>query len=355
MTEAAARTLCAPARAWPPSCPPPPAPAAVPGSSCPARRPGTRSRQRRRSCWSTACRTPDWAGRGARSGWPACAPLAEVRSRAARREPARSCSSRRTAERALRLPGRRPGRAARRAGWTSWAPGARRAAGRCRCRAARSTRCPARSPSRRRRPRCCPGRRRAAARRRGLAARRRPAGRGRRGDPAGARRAGRRRVHPGPAGRDRLDRGARRGRAVDLAAAPGLERRVRFWQAVNRERPNGRNTFMALWDQLKERAADMSAERHAAGQQVQEQGLRQREHGHVRADRRRRRHHHADERRKTAGFISSNDVLSIFPPSELLEKFNHFSGKLEPTTTSARSRPSRPSQAEDEAGSRPAR
>jgi tellurite resistance protein TerB len=37
----------------------------------------------------------------------------------------------------------------------------------------------------------------------------------------------------------------------------------------------------------------------------------------------------ADERRKTAGFITSNDVLSIFPASELQERFTHYASKLE--------------------------
>jgi tellurite resistance protein TerB len=37
----------------------------------------------------------------------------------------------------------------------------------------------------------------------------------------------------------------------------------------------------------------------------------------------------ADERRKTAGFITSNDVLSIFSASDLQEKFAHYASKLE--------------------------
>ena len=36
-----------------------------------------------------------------------------------------------------------------------------------------------------------------------------------------------------------------------------------------------------------------------------------------------------DERAKTAGFIASNDALSVFNPSELQEKFNWYSSKLE--------------------------
>ena len=36
----------------------------------------------------------------------------------------------------------------------------------------------------------------------------------------------------------------------------------------------------------------------------------------------------ATERQKTAGFIASNDVLSIFPAQELRDKFDHFCNKL---------------------------
>ena len=86
---------------------------------------------------------------------------------------------------------------------------------------------------------------------------------------------------------------------------------------------------MALWDQLKERAAGMSANaktqvgkfknKDFANASMAMCALIAAADGTI----------SADERRKTAGFISSNDVLSIFPASELLEKFNHFSGKLE--------------------------
>lgn len=86
---------------------------------------------------------------------------------------------------------------------------------------------------------------------------------------------------------------------------------------------------MALWDQLKERAADMSAQaktqvgkfknKDFANASMAMCALIAAADGTI----------SADERRKTAGFIGSNDVLSIFPASELLEKFTHFSGKLE--------------------------
>ena len=86
---------------------------------------------------------------------------------------------------------------------------------------------------------------------------------------------------------------------------------------------------MALWDQLKTRAADMSAQaktqvgkfknKDFANASMAICALIAAADGSI----------DPEERRKTAGFISSNDVLSIFPASELLEKFNHFAGKLE--------------------------
>jgi tellurite resistance protein TerB len=86
---------------------------------------------------------------------------------------------------------------------------------------------------------------------------------------------------------------------------------------------------MALWDQLKERMTDMSANaktqvgkfknKDFANASMAMCALIAAADGTI----------SADERRKTAGFITSNDVLSIFDASELQEKFTHFSGKLE--------------------------
>ena len=86
---------------------------------------------------------------------------------------------------------------------------------------------------------------------------------------------------------------------------------------------------MALWDQLKSRAADLSAltktqigkfkNKDFANASMAMCALIAAADGSI----------DPEERRKTAGFISSNDVLSIFPASELLEKFNFYAGKLE--------------------------
>ncbi|GAY11677.1 tellurite resistance TerB family protein [Pseudonocardia sp. N23] len=86
---------------------------------------------------------------------------------------------------------------------------------------------------------------------------------------------------------------------------------------------------MALWDQLKERAADMSANaktqvgkfknKDFANASMAICALIAAADGTI----------SPEERSKTAGFITSNDVLSIFPASELLEKFTFYASKLE--------------------------
>jgi tellurite resistance protein TerB len=86
---------------------------------------------------------------------------------------------------------------------------------------------------------------------------------------------------------------------------------------------------MALWDQLKERALDMTSQaktqvgkhknKEFADASMAVCALIAAADGTI----------SGEERRKTAGFITSNDVLSIFPATELLERFNHFAGKLE--------------------------
>ncbi|AEA25765.1 tellurite resistance TerB family protein [Pseudonocardia benzenivorans] len=86
---------------------------------------------------------------------------------------------------------------------------------------------------------------------------------------------------------------------------------------------------MALWDQLKERAADMSAtaktqvgkfkNKDFANASMAVCALIAAADGTITSD----------EKAKTAGFITSNDVLSIFPAGELQERFTHYAGKLE--------------------------
>lgn len=86
---------------------------------------------------------------------------------------------------------------------------------------------------------------------------------------------------------------------------------------------------MALWDQLKQRTKEMSdstktqvgkfKNKEFANASMAMCALIAAADGSI----------DAEERRKTAGFISSNDVLSVFSASELLEKFNFYASKLE--------------------------
>jgi tellurite resistance protein TerB len=86
---------------------------------------------------------------------------------------------------------------------------------------------------------------------------------------------------------------------------------------------------MALWDQLKERLTDMQAttktqvgkfkNKDFAKASMAMCALIAAADGTITAD----------ERRKTAGFIGSNDVLSVFEVSELQEHFNFYASKLE--------------------------
>ena len=80
---------------------------------------------------------------------------------------------------------------------------------------------------------------------------------------------------------------------------------------------------MALWDQLKSRLADLQGNTKTRAGQVQEQGVRQRQHGDVRAHRGRRRQHRSRSSGSGGprGVITSNDILSVFPPDELRQKF----------------------------------
>ena len=86
---------------------------------------------------------------------------------------------------------------------------------------------------------------------------------------------------------------------------------------------------MALWDQLKSRLVDLSATTKTQVSKLQNKefakgsmamcALIAAADGTI----------SAEERRKTAGFIGSNDVLSVFDPSELQQHFEFYSSKLE--------------------------
>ena len=86
---------------------------------------------------------------------------------------------------------------------------------------------------------------------------------------------------------------------------------------------------MAFWDQLKSKSADMSAQLKTKTGQFKNKefangsmamcALIAAADGTI----------DPEERRKTAALITSNDVLSIFPPSELRDKFDWYCDKLQ--------------------------
>lgn len=85
---------------------------------------------------------------------------------------------------------------------------------------------------------------------------------------------------------------------------------------------------MALWDQLKSKTQDMNAQLSTKKDQFKSKefaagsmamcALIAAADGTV----------DAQERRKTAALIASNDVLSVFPPAELQQKFDFYCDKL---------------------------
>lgn len=85
---------------------------------------------------------------------------------------------------------------------------------------------------------------------------------------------------------------------------------------------------MALWDQLKQRSQDMSAQLKTKAGQFKNKdfangsmamcALIAAADGSI----------DPEERRKVAGLIMSNDVLSIFDSAMLQERFNHYCTKL---------------------------
>lgn len=86
---------------------------------------------------------------------------------------------------------------------------------------------------------------------------------------------------------------------------------------------------MALWDQLRSRLTDMTAQtktqvdkfknKEFANASMAMCALIAAADGSI----------DPEEKRKTGAFIQSNDLLSAFPASELLEKFNWYASKLE--------------------------
>lgn len=86
---------------------------------------------------------------------------------------------------------------------------------------------------------------------------------------------------------------------------------------------------MALWDQLKDRVRDMSANTKTQVGKFKNKDFAKASMAMCALIAAADGTIDAEERRKTAAFIQSNDVLSVFTASELLEHFNFYSSKLE--------------------------
>ncbi len=86
---------------------------------------------------------------------------------------------------------------------------------------------------------------------------------------------------------------------------------------------------MALWDQLKERTQEMTSQAKTSVGKFKNKDFAEASMAMCAMIAAADGSIDAEERRKTAGFITSNDVLSIFPASELQEKFAHYANKLE--------------------------
>ena len=85
---------------------------------------------------------------------------------------------------------------------------------------------------------------------------------------------------------------------------------------------------MPLWDQLKQKSQDMSTQLKAKSGQLKNKNFSEAAMAMCALVAAADGSIDPEERRKLAGFISSNDVLSIFPPDELRQRFDHYCNKL---------------------------
>jgi tellurite resistance protein TerB len=86
---------------------------------------------------------------------------------------------------------------------------------------------------------------------------------------------------------------------------------------------------MALWDQIKQRAADAGDQLKTKTGQFKNKDFANASMAMCALIAAADGTIDADERRKVAGFIGSNDALSVFPVAELQEKFAYYCSKLE--------------------------
>ena len=85
---------------------------------------------------------------------------------------------------------------------------------------------------------------------------------------------------------------------------------------------------MALWDQLKQRSQDMNAQLKTKSAQLKNKDFANASMAMCALIAAADGSIDSTERSKVAGLIGSNDVLSIFPASELRERFDHYCDKL---------------------------
>ena len=85
---------------------------------------------------------------------------------------------------------------------------------------------------------------------------------------------------------------------------------------------------MAFWDQLKQRSQDMSAQLKTKTGQFKNKDFANASMAMCALIAAADGSIDPEERRKTAALIMSNDVLSIFDPATLQERFDHYCNKL---------------------------
>ena len=85
---------------------------------------------------------------------------------------------------------------------------------------------------------------------------------------------------------------------------------------------------MALWDQLKQRSQDMNSQLKTKAGQFKNKDFASASMAMCALIAAADGSIDPSERSKVAGLIGSNDVLSIFPASELRDRFDHYCGKL---------------------------
>ncbi|MGQ0467399.1 MAG: tellurite resistance TerB family protein [Sporichthyaceae bacterium] len=85
---------------------------------------------------------------------------------------------------------------------------------------------------------------------------------------------------------------------------------------------------MAMWNQLKQKSQDMSSQLKTKTGQLKNKNFSEASMAMCALIAAADGSIDAEERRKVAGLIASNDILGIFPPDELRQRFDHYCQKL---------------------------